>query len=247
MSLTTDMINKLRAPFSEDKISVKVQSVDRDRGRATLVRYLQHTDVAERLDEVDPSWSSKIHTIEVLAPANPNDKETVFVHMELSIAGTSRDNVGEGKDPKSAASDALKRCAMSFGVGRELYDKGRAWVDYDPDRDRYRKWTIEDYFGAMSGQTPPPSPSPQTTRAHVGGRPSRSPVRPLGKSSPAKSKRELAMEIDRYQKLLKLSERDLISWARECAGVSPDRMDVSQLSKFAGELQFESRRAGHKV
>jgi hypothetical protein len=125
------------------------------------VLYLQHTDVQDRLDEVDPGWMT-----EVLKEDKVGD--TTYVRLRLTLKGVSRENVGEGGDPKGAYSDALKRCAMLFGVGRYLYDSPTVWVDYNESRDRYRQWSVEDYERAIPGEriqtesasTPPPPSVP---------------------------------------------------------------------------------------
>lgn len=242
MSLTNEHLDQLSAPFPDDRIQIKVQSVDRDSNRAILVRYVRHEDVAERLGEVDPTWANKIHRVEVVPAGNDDEKEFAFVSMELTICGVTRSNVGEGKDPKSAASDALKRCAMSFGVGRYLYSGPKAWVEYDPSRDRHRRWTLVEYEQAIGQRVAREPSAPARAR-----RPGNSPVKPVGNSRPAPSKAELVRKVRELQERMKISERDLISWARECAGVSPDKMDVSQLETFVGQLQFEARKEGHKV
>ena len=48
----------------------------------------------------------------------------------------SREDVGLAQEGgvdnlKAAASDALKRCAVQFGIGRYLYDLPQPWVDWD--------------------------------------------------------------------------------------------------------------------
>lgn len=138
MSLTADALKKLKAPFEKDRLGVKVQSLSRDKTKAMLVCYLQHTDVMDRIEEVDPAW-----TTEVLAEGRCGD--TVYVRLRMTACGVSRENVGEGGDPKAAYSDALKRCAMLFGVGRYLYDSETVWVPYNEVNDRYRAWTYDDY------------------------------------------------------------------------------------------------------
>lgn len=247
MSLTDEMLKQLWAPFPRELIHVKVQSIDRENGRACLVKYLYHADVADRLDEVDPTWSSKIYRAEVVPAGNENEKEFAFVSMELTIANVVRSNVGEGKDPKSAASDALKRCAMLFGVGRSLYDKkGKAWVDYDADRDRHRKWTLEDYENAISGRAASSARAPKASGRKPPVTANKTPE--VGRSDLVfKSPRTLIAEVRRFQRLLHLSEIDLRSWAIDAVGVSADKMDVSQLQQFVGVLQIEIRKAGIPV
>src|SRR5438270_3003485 len=101
-------LKALKAPFSRERLGVKVQSVNKEKSRALLVLYLQHTDVQDRIEEVDPAWSC-----EVLFEDHIGD--TFYVRSRLTIKGVSRENVGDGNDPKAAYSDALKRCAMLFG------------------------------------------------------------------------------------------------------------------------------------
>jgi len=47
----------------------------------------------------------------------------------------------EQKDPgdrhKAAVSDALKRAAVKFGIGRYLYSAPPQWADYDPNKRRF--------------------------------------------------------------------------------------------------------------
>ena len=146
-ALTLEDLNVLRAPFTNDRLGVKVQSFSKDRTRAMLVLYLQHTDVQDRLEEVDPAWS-----IQVMAEERAGD--TVYARARLTLKGVSRENVGEGGDPKAAQSDALKRCAMLFGVGRYLYDMPTVWTEYEDSRDRFRQWSVEDYDAAFKGKRP---------------------------------------------------------------------------------------------
>src|SRR5688500_13691062 len=133
MALTHEDLKALKAPFSKDRLGVKVQSFNRERTRAMLVLYLQHTDVQDRLEEVDPAWRC-----EVISEERSGD--TVYVRSRITLKGVSREHGGERGDPKSAYSDALKRCAMLFGVGRYLYDSATAWADYNDQTDRFKQW-----------------------------------------------------------------------------------------------------------
>ncbi len=153
-SLSLEDLNVLRAPFTNDRLGVKVQSYSKDRTRAMLVLYLQHTDVQDRLEEVDPAWS-----IQVMNEERAGD--TVYARARLTLKGVSRENVGEGGDPKAAHSDALKRCAMLFGVGRYLYDMPTVWTEYEDSRDRFRQWSVDDYDAAFKGKRPEASPRPK--------------------------------------------------------------------------------------
>jgi hypothetical protein len=138
MSLTDDDIKKLKRPFPDETIGVKVNNFSKDRTKAMLIQYLQHTDVYDRIEEVDPTWSCMAGTPFYIA-------KVIAVPMKLSIKGVTRENIGEGEDYKSAYSDALKRAAMLFGIGRYLYDAEQVWVSYNEQTDKYKKWTIEDF------------------------------------------------------------------------------------------------------
>jgi hypothetical protein len=156
-SLTTEDLKVLKSAFPKDRLGVKVQSLNKDRTRAMLVLYLQHTDVQDRLEEVDPAW-----TCEALVEDRLGD--TVYVRSRMTIKGVSRENVGEGGDPKSAYSDALKRCAMLFGVGRYLYDSDTVWVPYDDRNDKFKQWGPDDYEKAIKGgEKPAPKPAAQSS------------------------------------------------------------------------------------
>ena len=87
--------------------------------------YLREDDVTERLDEVDPNWIFEIISV------SRGDSQ-VTVHARLTVKDITRDGVGMhviatsksgnevGEAEKSAATDALKRAARLFGVGRYL-------------------------------------------------------------------------------------------------------------------------------
>ncbi len=141
-TLTQDDLKTLREAFPKDRLGVKVQSISKDRNRAMLVLYLQHTDVMDRLETVDAGWISEVIGEERLG-------DSVYVRLRMTVKGVARENVGEGHDPKAAYSDALKRCAMLFGIGRYLYDSVTVWTEYNESRDRYRQWSVDDYEKAL--------------------------------------------------------------------------------------------------
>lgn len=88
-----------------------------------LLAYVDARTVMERLDILDPSWS-----VEHGAPVQmltPDGKPVYGVPCRLTVNGVTRTDVGVPSDMepvKGAYSDALKRCAVHFGIGRELYE-----------------------------------------------------------------------------------------------------------------------------
>lgn len=149
--LTKEHLEILKKPFPIEKMGVKVQSLSKDKTKAMLVLYLQHTDVADRLEEVDPSWTAEPVDVKL-----DTAKNLYYVRLRLNLLGVSRENVGDGDDPKGAFSDALKRTAMLFGVGRFLYDSELVWVSYNENTDRFKTWTMLDYNQALFKMGKPP-------------------------------------------------------------------------------------------
>jgi hypothetical protein len=136
--ITKDDLSILCMRFPDSVIGVKINHFNKDKTKAMLILYLQHTDVYARIEEIDPAWSCS-------AGAPLFVDKIIAVPMKLTVKGITRENIGEGEDYKSAYSDAIKRAAMLFGIGRYLYDSPSAWVPYDERTDKYRTWTIQDY------------------------------------------------------------------------------------------------------
>lgn len=105
--------------------------------------YITEEQITDRLDEVDPSWTFEKQSI------IQRDKRIIATYR-LTVGGTYRDGVGmetiqygkgqDGSKPtdyevneaeKSAATDALKRAARLFGIGRYILTMGNAVSSYD--------------------------------------------------------------------------------------------------------------------
>lgn len=254
--LTREDLEKLRAPFPEDKVCVKVQSFNANKTRALLVPYLQHIDVTERIEQVDPLWESQI------THAPYWHQEYCSVQMRLTIKGVSRENSGEGQDSKAATSDALKRCAMSFGIGRYLYESEHVWVAYDKDNDWNREWTLADYRrGLKSGQVGvalPDESSPRERKSIFGrgervqeskeaSRPSQG-YRPAARKSVyPKTTADLYAEIETVGKQLRLSSQEAREWSVNEFGVPVDELNIPQLELFLGQLRSELLKTGRSA
>jgi hypothetical protein len=72
----------------------------------------------------------------------------VSFKARLQILGVIREDVGTGRDYKSAATDAFKRAAVRFGIAHELYGFEQNWVQIDRD-DKYAK-PLEDPAAAYA-------------------------------------------------------------------------------------------------
>lgn len=173
--LTAQDLKVLSAPFPKERVGAKIGSLSKDRSRGMLVLYLQHTDVYSRLEEVDPSWSAEVTDERIVS-------DTCVVRVRMTVKGVSRENAGEGGDTKSAISDAVKRAAMLFGVGRYLYDSETVWVEYNESKDKFRQWTFDDFERALKpGQqkTPAQSSADEKKPAAKGPSPSATPAKTI--------------------------------------------------------------------
>jgi hypothetical protein len=144
MILTNEVIAALSVPPPEKRISWKLQAgykKDPQTNKPTrglVVAYIDARDVQDRLDQVvgAENWSDAYTVVEI----NPN---RVSVECRLTVCGVTKSDVGTGTksgkdDPgdnlaKGAYSDALKRAAVKFGIGRFLYDLEKFYVDLDAD------------------------------------------------------------------------------------------------------------------
>lgn len=88
-----------------------------------VVAYLDARAVQDRLDAVcgPLGWAFD------WAPVATNDRgEVVTAKGTLTIAGASTFEPSKG-----AVSDALKRCAVQWGIGRYLYELPAVWIVLD--------------------------------------------------------------------------------------------------------------------
>lgn len=114
--------------------------------------YLSEEAICDRIEEVDPSWS-----FDILRAYREGDQS--ICAARLSVCGVSRDCVGmqkvmenAGEPEKGAATDALKRGARLFGIGRYLLAAPK-------EKDGFDKWLA----GEQKKSNPTPAPQPSLT------------------------------------------------------------------------------------
>ena len=135
-----DIWSKLAAPLPSGAISWRQDGrpIQRD-GKffARFVAYVEANTVRERLDTVVPGeWDLTLDLLPPMpgAPGSVAEDETqVSFKARLQILGVIREDVGTGRDYKSAATDAFKRAAVRFGIAHELYGFEQNWVQIDGD------------------------------------------------------------------------------------------------------------------
>lgn len=125
----SDVQRRLQAPFSAHLVGWRAAAFTKDRSRALLLAYIDARAVQDRLDAICPdAWSFEVTVVEGAAVPT--------VKGRLTVLGVAREDIGEAGEGelgtlKAATSDAMKRCAVQFGIGRYLYDLPKVWADWN--------------------------------------------------------------------------------------------------------------------
>jgi hypothetical protein len=105
---------------------------------ARFVCYIEAGFVRQRLDTIVPGeWDMTLMPLGN-ATDQASSEAVIALKCRLQVLGVVREGVGQGRDYKSAATDAFKRAAQLYGLGHELSEIGSVWVELDGDS-RYAK------------------------------------------------------------------------------------------------------------
>lgn len=161
----SDIWKQIASPLPAGAISWRQQGRGKPRDGKFFAPFVAYTDaqvVRERLDDVTPGeWDLTVELLPSITADGDgveNDEPIAF-KARLQILGVIREDVGSGRDYKTAATDAFKRAAMRFGVAHELYtDYEIVWVQVDGDG-KYAK-ALEDpatVYARKNGNGAPPA------------------------------------------------------------------------------------------
>lgn len=126
--MKTEILLKLAEPFPVDAISWRVGSMSKDKTKARALAYLDARDVMDRLDDVCcADWECEYL---------PMTNGTACCRIGIFIDGRMRwRSNGAGatdiEGEKGQYSDAFKRAAVLWGIGRYLYSLDSPWVKLD--------------------------------------------------------------------------------------------------------------------
>src|SRR5438067_10339372 len=127
----------LSAPFEAKDVKFKPQMVKNN--RALAMAYIDARLIQDRLDEVlgVENWEDAYKLLS-------DGSVMCRLRVKLGDRWITKTDVGSpseqpdlGDRLKAAFSDALKRAAVKFGIGRYLYRLPAQWVDYDPQRRQF--------------------------------------------------------------------------------------------------------------
>lgn len=157
---TTSITRALAAPFADTEVKFKPQAVKGN--RALALAYVDVRAIMDRLDNVlgVENWQDDYQ----LLPDN-----SVMCRLRLRIGQkwiTKMDVGGPSEQPdggdrlKAAFSDALKRAAVKFGIGRYLYRLPQQWADYDPVKRQFSSTPrLPDWATAPKRSSKPATPA----------------------------------------------------------------------------------------
>ncbi len=146
----------LASPFDPREVKFKPAVVSGN--RALALAYVDARVIQDRLDDVlgVAGWQDEYECL-------PDGSVVCRLRLRLGDEWITKMDVGgpseqpdEGDRRKAAFSDALKRAAVKFGIGRYLYRLPSQWVEYDPRKKQF-------------AQTPtlPPSALPKPKKSAV--------------------------------------------------------------------------------
>jgi hypothetical protein len=125
----SDIYERLRAPFPPDRVSWRVGSTTGDKKRGMALAYIDARDVMDRLDDVcgPAGWQCDY--------PHANGKTVCRIGLKIGDEWVWKaDGAGDTdfEAEKGALSDAFKRAAVRWGIGRYLYDTAAPWVEIEP-------------------------------------------------------------------------------------------------------------------
>src|SRR5262245_27040846 len=134
-----ELTEALAAPFDPHEVRFKPGVVSGNRALALV--YVDARVIQDRLDEVlgVAGWQDEYECL-------PDGSVVCRLRLRLGDEWVTKTDVGgqseqpdEGDRRKAAFSDALKRAAVKFGIGRYLYRLPQQWCDYDAHKRQFAR------------------------------------------------------------------------------------------------------------
>lgn len=151
---TSEDVKQLFAEFPQDAISWRAQSVNKEGTKALALAYIDARDVMDRLDQMVgvAEWQDRYEF---------SGTKTIC-YLSVRVDGewiTKADGAGDTdvEAEKGAISDAFKRAAVKWGIGRYLYEMSAPWVpceSYEKNGKHYWKRWKEDPWVYVKGAKP---------------------------------------------------------------------------------------------
>lgn len=123
------ILERLAAPIDPARVSWRVGATTGDKSKGLALAYIDARDVMQRLDEVcgADGWQNDY--------PHANGKTVCRIGIKIENEWIWKANGAGDTDveaEKGALSDAFKRAAVMWGIGRYLYDVDSPWVQIEP-------------------------------------------------------------------------------------------------------------------
>jgi hypothetical protein len=151
----------LSEPFPAHVVKFKPQVMNKERTSAMATTYIDARIVMDRLDEVVGPFGWKTEYSELSGGV-------VLCRLSLRVQGewVQKEDVGAESDQKdaqdrrkAAVSDAFKRAAVHWGVGRYLYSVKAGWFAYDSNKNAWVQQPQLPAWALPGGGGHPPAPA----------------------------------------------------------------------------------------
>lgn len=164
-------LDRLAHPFPEDAIHWRAQTLTRKGDKALALAYLDARDVMDRLDDVcgPANWQSRY---------TETARGRVLCEIGIRVGDEwvwksdgAGDTAVEGE--KGGISDALKRAAVQWGIGRYLYRLDAVWAPCETYEKNgklvWNAWKGSPWQAVRNKPAPPSDlkPTPAETRARI--------------------------------------------------------------------------------
>ncbi|WMT88238.1 Rad52/Rad22 family DNA repair protein [Pelagibacterium sp. 26DY04] len=171
--VTIEQLRDLHRPFPAEAIHWRAQMVTKARqsdGYAALaLAYLDARDVMDRLDQVctPANWQSEHFDA-------GNGRMGCRIGILINDAWVWKSDGAGDTDieaEKGAFSGALKRAAVSWGIGRYLYDLGNVWVPCDAyeqgGKPKFKKFVADPWAHVKNAAAFLPKPKAADAKSHL--------------------------------------------------------------------------------
>lgn len=224
---SSELMKALQKNFSQAQVSWKPQSV-KD-GKALAVAFIDARDVMTRLDDVvgPGGWQSEFipvgnNSVECRLKIKMGDE-----WISKCDVGATSDQPDAGDKMKAAYSDALKRAAVQWGIGRSIYQLPLQWVPangkYLASEPKLPKWYIDGCQSPIDGSKPTPPPAPEVR------------VEPVVKINQE--------QMSKIEKFITIAKVDLEAFLKHYKVESVGQMDFDTANKALAKLKERADKA----
>lgn len=138
--------NKLKEPFAADDIEWRIGQAGAKNKKpwAKVLAYITSRAIMDRLDDVcgNENWRNEFSDI----PNHDAVACTIYIKIDGEWVGKEDAAPYTAIEPiKGGRSDAMKRAAVHWGIGRYLYDLESAFADICDNGKHFQKGKINDY------------------------------------------------------------------------------------------------------